>query len=145
MNPRDLHTLAIVLANRGDHAALRSAVSRAYYAVFNVASELLQEMGFHINKGPAGHSDIYYRLLGSGDAEVVDVGSTLGDLRAQRISADYRMQAQPVENQKNAQLWVKRAGAMIQALDVACSKQPDARRAQIITAIRTWEQSTGHR
>lgn len=57
MNPRDFHRLAARLMTDFSPAAARTAISRAYYASYNVAVETLTEMGFRVSRGPAGHGE----------------------------------------------------------------------------------------
>ena len=137
MGPREFHRRASQLVGGTSPAEFRTAISRAYYATYNVAVEILQDMGFRINKGPAGHGDVQNRLSNCGDAEVMGVGSQLTDLHSRRIQADYRLDRTDVENIKTARALVEQARRMIQTLD-GCRSDP--RRGQVITAIQDWEQ-----
>ena len=136
MNPRDFHQLASKLAAGVNAAELRTAVGRAYYAVYNVGVEILTGMGFRINEGPGGHGDVQKRLHNSGDDEIKNVAAQLSTLHSNRRDADYRMYKKNVENEKTVQAIVKQAGEMIQTLDRCCfgSKRP-----QIIQSIQEWE------
>jgi hypothetical protein len=142
MDPREFQVLASQLVSRNRPADIRTAISRAYYAVFNVGVEVLNEFGFTISEGPSGHGEVRFRLSNSGDSEVVKIGSKLKDLHTGRLHADYRLARKDVENQKVAQALVQLAEKMIQTLD-ECRSQP--RRLQIIKAIRDWESKTGQR
>lgn len=68
MDPRDFHALAVRLATGTAPAAAdcRTAISRAYYAVFNVAAEHLRGMGFPIGKGAAAHGEVQKCLANGG-------------------------------------------------------------------------------
>lgn len=57
MEPREFQILASELVSRNRPADIRTAISRAYYAVFNVGVEVLKEFGFTIrglNPGDVG-------------------------------------------------------------------------------------------
>ncbi len=136
MDPREFHRLASQLVGGTSPAEFRTAISRAYYATYNVAVEILEDMGFRISKGPAGHGEVQNRLSNSGDAEVMRVGSQLTDLHSRRIQADYRLDRTDVENIKTARALVEQARRMIQTLDECRS---GSQRAQIIAAIQDWE------
>ena len=137
MDPKEFHRLASRLVGGTSPAEFRTAISRAYYAAYNVAVETLEDMNFRISKGPSGHGEVQNRLSNSGDTEVMKVGSQLTDLHSRRIQADYRLGRTDVENIKTARALVEQARRMIQTLD-GCRSDP--RRGQVITAIQDWEQ-----
>lgn len=61
----DFLSLATDLANRrGDEAALRTAVSRAYYATFHAAREYLVRAGIAVNTGGGAHRQVRQVLFG---------------------------------------------------------------------------------
>ena len=136
MDPHDFYQLASQLANSPHAAELRTAISRAYYAIYHVGVTLLESLGFRLSSGPAGHGDVRNRLSNSGDPEMMRVGNQLGQLQSQRIAADYRLRNTSVENPKTAQAVVQQAQRMIQILD-ACFAEP--KRTQIMQAIQEWE------
>jgi hypothetical protein len=136
MDPQEFLQLASELVRGSRAAELRTAISRAYYAVYNVSVEILAGMGFRIDRGPGGHGDVQKYLGNSRDPEVEKIGSQLVDLHGRRIRADYRLDNKDIENQKTARALVEQAGRMIRTLD-ECRSEP--RRAQIINAIRDWE------
>jgi uncharacterized protein (UPF0332 family) len=137
MDARKFHQLASKLASGTQAVEFRTAINRAYYAVYHVGVEILKGMGFQISEGPGGHGEVRNRLYNSNDDEVKKVASQLGTLYSQRLDADYRLYKTNVEKQKNAQAAVKQADKMIQILDICCS---GPKRAQIIQAIQEWEQ-----
>lgn len=142
MDPREFHILASELVKGRRACEIRTAISRAYYAVFNVGVEILTGLGFRISEGPRGHGDVWNRLSNSGDSEVVKVGSQLTDLYTRRLHADYRLNKKDIEDQKTARLLVELAHNMIRTLD-ECRSEP--RRPQIIKAIQNWEAKTHQR
>ncbi len=139
MNPREFQQFASKLANGNSPAEFRTAISRAYYAAYNVGVEVLEEMGFRISEGPAGHGEVRHHLNNSHDIEMMRVASQLGELHSKRIHADYRLHRKDVENKKTAQTLVERANKMIQTLDRCCS---GPKRVQIVEAIQDWKQKT---
>jgi hypothetical protein len=57
MDPREFHTVARRLLAGGTAGERRSATSRAYYAVYNVAAEWLRQH-VRISEGAAGHGEV---------------------------------------------------------------------------------------
>lgn len=135
MNPRDYHILATELARGRRAVDFRSAINRAYYATYNVSVENLEEMGFKIDEGPQGHKQVQRRLSQSGTEELVHVSSKLSDLHSSRIDADYRLENQIVEQEKNAVALVKQAREMIETIDGSCTGE---NRKQIIATIKEY-------
>lgn len=101
---RDFMTVASTLAQNTDEASLRSAVSRAYYAVYHTA----------VTEAPK-HQVRIVRLAGQSDHEacwlsyktvpaVVQVGLDGDRLKKQRHDADYRQTAINWTNQAAASL-----------------------------------------
>src|SRR5437868_6308808 len=80
-------------------AFFRSAVSRAYYAAYNVAAEFLSAMGF-AKAGKDYHVALRHRLLNSRDDAFKKIGSQLGDFHQKRIQADYHMDDPSTESKK---------------------------------------------
>lgn len=111
-------TLAEELARDGRPAASRTAISRAYYALFNVAERFLARMKYPRPKKDY-HVKLQQRLLASGDPELAGIGSDLGDFHQERIQADYYMDDHFPENKNNAEAAVKKARSMIEAIE-AC-------------------------
>lgn len=141
MNPREFHVLASTLAAGGTPAESRAAISRAYYAAFNVGAELLRGMGFSLGKGAAAHGEIQRCLANSGNLEVAAVASELNALHSQRIRADYQLDRTDVENKRNAVEIARQAGMMIQSLDDAFR---GSRRPELEAAIRAWRKANGY-
>jgi len=56
MTGRDFLALADQLASGGTEAEWRSAISRAYYAAFHVARELLQDLRFSVPHADRAHA-----------------------------------------------------------------------------------------
>ncbi len=142
MNPREFQELAKKLVSGNTPAEFRTAVSRAYYSVFNVGVELLKGMGFRISEGPGGHGELEYRLSNSNHSDIERVASQLGDLRSRRIHADYRLERREVESMRNARAIVQQASTMIIILD-KCRTGPD--RERVIEGIREYIEKINQR
>lgn len=142
MDPRDFQTLAAKLASGKSTSEIRTAISRAYYSVFNVGVELLKGIGLGVSEGPSGHGEVEHRLSNSANMDVEKVGSQLSDLRSRRIRADYRLDKKEIENQKNAQALAQQARKMIQTLDT-CFTGPH--REEIVSAIGEYLQKVATR
>jgi hypothetical protein len=118
MQPESFLDAARRLASGARPEDLRSAISRAYYGVYNVAERFLDRMNFH-KPAKDHHQILQKRLMVSGDAQLRQLGSDLGDFHKERIDADYKMANHRVERQANAQAAVGKAQRMIDVLD-AC-------------------------
>jgi uncharacterized protein (UPF0332 family) len=142
MDPREFKSLASDLVSSTKPAYLRTAISRAYYAAYNVGAELLMGMGFEIHQGPSAHANVEYRFNNSGSAELSKASSQLALLRTRRIEADYRLDRKNVENPKTAEALVKEAEKIIKVLDKQCI---GSQRENIIKAIREYDRVTSGR
>jgi hypothetical protein len=63
------------------------------------------------------HVVLQRRLQNSGDSELVQLGSNLGDFHYERIQADYHMDDHVPENKNNAAAATRKAAIMIATLD----------------------------
>lgn len=134
MNSRDFLVVARALAVGNTEAAWRSAVSRAYYAAFHVACELMEALGFRVPQSDRAHAYLSYRLGNCGQAQVQSVGQDLETLRRNRNWADYDLQ-RPL-SQAMGQSRVSMAEQVIQFLDTAIVEPT---RTQITDAMKTYE------
>lgn len=78
-----------IAAETDNEAALRTAISRAYYAVFNFALERLVEHGF-IPGGPDPHRRVWRAYQSSDNPDCRRIGAIGFLLRDRRNVADYR-------------------------------------------------------
>ena len=86
----DYLDVAEQLLAQKDEKYLRSAASRAYYAVFGFAKEPLEaRMGRPIESGGGDHREVIRLLRGDSDDALVQSGMNLDRLRAERLVADY--------------------------------------------------------
>jgi hypothetical protein len=81
MNWRDFLLLAARLAAGNTEADWRTAVSRAYYAVFHVARRLFADLKFAVPRADRAHQYLVFRLSNSGEAAVKPAGSLAGQAR----------------------------------------------------------------
>jgi uncharacterized protein (UPF0332 family) len=82
----DVLGLAVGLSANADEASLRSAISRAYYAAFNLARLWLVAKGVNVPKTGAAHAVVWDRLDQHGLASEAVLGRALRDMRN---NADY--------------------------------------------------------
>jgi hypothetical protein len=94
---------------------------------------LLSSLKIHIAKGPGGHGELRARLLNSGDEELIDLGSKLGDLHSRRISADYRLAADDIEEMTLVVSAVHKTAALLKVVAESCT---EPRRGQIAKALQ---------
>jgi uncharacterized protein (UPF0332 family) len=134
MNGRDFVSVAKDLLAASTEGAWHSAVSRAYYAAFHVARQLLDELGFTVPGGERAHAYLWLRLCNCGDPQVQDAGRRLNTLRGQRNRADYDVRA--YVSHPTAVGQVRIAETIIQLLDVATLEPP---RRQITDAMKIYE------
>jgi uncharacterized protein (UPF0332 family) len=138
MNSRDYLTQAAELVGKESPttADLRSAVSRAYYATFNVAVALLKKIGVKAPASWEGHKLVAEALRYSEDSKVQAACGELDDLRKARWKADYDMEDEEVEHQRTVAKFVARAKQAIKKLD-ECEADA-ARFTQVRNKLRTW-------
>ncbi len=136
MQGRDFLDVAKNLARSHYEASLRSAISRAYYALLNSAVQFLLELGFHVGQGPGKHGEVHHRLFNCGLEQMVEFSKLLDELRRRRNDADYDMSSAQFQSQPTCALWVANAELAIGYL-VDCNKEP--LRSQIRAGIREYE------
>jgi hypothetical protein len=141
MDPRDFQKLALQLATAGGAAERRTAISRSYYAAFNVAANHLRSMKFPIGKGAAAHGEVRHCLANAGNAELVEAGRWLGSLHSQRIRADYELDRKDVEAGADVSANTATASNVIALLD-ACFGGPARTPTQ--AAIAAWRRANGY-
>jgi uncharacterized protein (UPF0332 family) len=97
-------------------AALRSAVSRAYYAAFHCARLRAEAEGESIPEKGEAHGTVirYFRL--SSDRDRKDIARALEQLRDDRNEADYQTASSVASNARDILLQTQRVLKMIAAL-----------------------------
>ena len=134
MDFRDFLPLADTLAKGTTEAEWRSASSRAYYAAFHVARQLLLALNFRVPQADRAHGYLWLRLSNAGVIAVQAAGSLLNDLRRERNRADYdehRTISQSLATQN-----VRFAEDVIRELDAAMVEPV---RTQITDAMKIYE------
>ena len=111
MRPEVFLDVADELAHLGGPGHLRSAVSRAYYAVFHVASDASAALGA---PRANSHDVIGDRFQTSDDPEISEIGQRFLDLKAARHRADYRLsQSQGVEDSSSVMVHLREARDLV--------------------------------
>jgi hypothetical protein len=141
MSPEEFLALGEELVERNTPACRRTAISRAYYSVFNAVGQLMRDSGLQITEGSAEHGKVWQDLLNCGITEVVKAGSQLGALHGMRIKADYKMQIQQPEEYKTAKFWVAEARRHLEAVNRQFSDSVS--RGQAVEAIREYRRKIG--
>jgi hypothetical protein len=137
MNPLAFLELAKrLIAKERNPAGLRSSLSRAYYAAFNVAAQFFRAIGHEVPNDGTGHERACEYLNNCRDNQLVVLAERLGSLRQQRNGADYRMGDPNVEKEATVRLWVGVATEIIQKLE-DCNGST-ARRSNVKSAVQDW-------
>lgn len=136
MQGQDFLVVAKNLIKSQFEASIRTAISRAYYAVLNSANELLLDLGFSVERGPGVHGQVRNRLANCGVETLADFQAIFDELRAQRNDADYNMKSKEFHDQTICALRVARAALAINLL-ADCNKEP--LRSQIRKGIHDYE------
>lgn len=92
MEPVAFLKLAKSLCKQSNNeAALRTAVSRGYYGLFNLAKQFIEQYVHKLPKGAESHVKVYHYLNNCGLEEIVEVAGDLNELRDDRNNADYQL------------------------------------------------------
>jgi uncharacterized protein (UPF0332 family) len=83
-------TLADELSRRRDEASLRTAISRAYYYVYQLALERAQANGFNPRSDEGVHKQLWRNFSASPDPDCRKLGDLASRLMEKRVRADYR-------------------------------------------------------
>lgn len=79
------------LAHDATEGDWRSAVSRAYYAVFHFFRKFFLTHGVNVGQGGQSHFNLYTGLANCGYTSVEKLGEQLDLLRSDRVDADYNL------------------------------------------------------
>src|SRR5262249_1483807 len=99
------------------HAECRSVISRAYYASFLVAHNLLEHLGFWITETGYCHVTVQHGLNNSDDNDLKEAYQHLGTLYEERRFADYKLNNPRTEDVQQAEDLVRLAWDVIIRLD----------------------------
>ena len=116
----------------------RTAISRAYYAAFLVASAYLDRVGFAVQNTPAAHLAVQFAFNNAGDTVLRKVATDLGKLHAKRRAADYELKNLFPEQLSYAQEVIKTAADDIAWLDDVRDTAVPERTGAIAVAVSKW-------
>ena len=119
-------------------AAMRSAVSRAYYGAYNYARHVLRQLGYSRIANGRSHGDVWNYFQNSGDVNAVNAGQMLADLDAARVSADYHLNKSQYEGQKNVQWSIATAHSILNEFDNCLATS--AKRVTVAQGMGKYEQ-----
>jgi len=134
MNFRDFLLVAQGLSEEKTEAEWRSGISRSYYALFHVASDLLTMLGFRVPRMDRGHAFLWLRLSNSSNPDISQAGRDLNKLRSDRNTADY--DKRPAISQTDAEDAWKIAQLAVAVFDSALNEPI---RTEITEAIKIYE------
>jgi uncharacterized protein (UPF0332 family) len=118
-------------------AAYRSAVSRAYYAVFHCGAEFLSGLGIQASRGPQTHGQLQARVNNCGVTEFQQLYRIIYRLYDNRLLADYDLKSKEFQSQATTALWLASAKQAI-AIIKDCKKAQNLCN-QIRQGIRAYE------
>jgi uncharacterized protein (UPF0332 family) len=134
VDPRTYLEVAHDLAGMGGTGHLRSAVSRAYYAVFHAASEASRRLGA---SSTHSHDAIGDRFQTSDDPEISAIGQRFLSLKSARHRADYKLR--PPADVEDAEIVAVTLSEARELFDVFQSLPVGARRGAAERAVRAYE------
>jgi uncharacterized protein (UPF0332 family) len=131
------------LSNRD--AVCRSAISRAYYAVFLLAREFIDELGIETRRIPNPHANIEHAFRNSGVLTLQRLAIALNVLASDRSEADYDLRSGDVESITKVQDVIDSAKAAILQLDIVRAGRltPPLDRDATAAAILKWARENG--
>jgi uncharacterized protein (UPF0332 family) len=91
-----------IAATYSDPASCRTAIGRAYYGAFHLATVFLKGIGVVPPKNANTHTFVRHRFSNCSHEEAEIIGSLLYDLYADRLAADYDLDDQAVETIESA-------------------------------------------
>ena len=136
MEGKEFLTVAQKLVQMRSEAAIRSSVSRTYYAVFITGRKLLRELGIYLPNDASVHEHVYRLLHNAGLSEIKELAEWLRKLRSKRLQADYDMEIREFQSHLNCELDLVRAKFAITQLE-NCYQQP--LRKQLKEGIQEYE------
>jgi uncharacterized protein (UPF0332 family) len=119
-------------------AAYRTAVHRAYYAVYHSSTEFLSGLGLKTSSGPQTHGQLQARVNNCGVAEFQQLYRIIHKLYDIRLLADYDLKSNEFQSQATTALWLASAKQAIAIITEG--KKSKALCAQIRQGIREYEE-----
>ncbi len=136
MEGKEFFVFAQKLVQIRTEPALRSAISRAYYAAYHCCIQLLRELGFQFSKDASAHDKVFAYLNNSAISEIQAAADNLTHLRRHRNSADYDLTSKEFQNHIDCQLDLARAQSIILQIE-KYSQEP--LRTQLRNGMREYE------
>ena len=103
MDPRAFLNLAQCLSRKlGDEAALRTSISRSYYALHNFLAQFIENNCFLLPKTGKKHQIVYYCLHSSGVSDIPLIAKHLDELLSDRNDADYELGLTKFQDERQA-------------------------------------------
>ncbi|MCI0357412.1 MAG: hypothetical protein L0211_02880 [Planctomycetaceae bacterium] len=127
MKPDEFLVLAVRLSASSGEAERRSAISRAYYAIFHAARLVVEDCGVVRPSTAEVHDKLAKCLQNGRDVELAMVGDKLNMFRAARNSADYRLNDQSFTNGKFVALQLAMARETADSLAASHARIPSFR------------------
>jgi uncharacterized protein (UPF0332 family) len=140
MGAKDYFDLARKLAQMRTEAAIRSAISRGYYAAFHFARTLVESFGFSLPKDAAAHDKIYQMLNNTGIQTAANTAALLFDLRRRRNLADYDFKQKDMQTYADCQKDLLKITSVITFCE-NCSNEP--MRSELKKGISDYVQKIG--
>jgi uncharacterized protein (UPF0332 family) len=123
MDPRAILFVAKELRKTNGAAYYRSAVSRAYYSVLNVAAAMLVAMDGRSTTGDT-HATVQRRLSATNDPVFQEISFRLGQFCHLRNRADYQMDDECNPTTRAVEDAIQEAEALIEKL-IDCNPNSD--------------------
>ncbi|HVC93643.1 MAG TPA: HEPN domain-containing protein [Pirellulales bacterium] len=120
----------LALAASAGEVEWRTAVSRAYYGAFHLASALLESAGGSVPDNPTAHAFVQRRLMECGQEDARQAGSLLKDLHSERRKADYKLKNAKAGTKEFALYSLETAERFCSAL-AACASAPNLSRIKV--------------
>jgi hypothetical protein len=136
MDAKDFLALANDLRKRGDPAAFRTAISRAYYYAFVSACSFV---GRYVSIPPKAeaHQILPIYLKNCGDTGLRDIADELDKLRAHRNEADYDITVTRPEKDKHVDVCLRMGEQII--LDLVAVMNDHAKWNKAVTEMKRHE------
>lgn len=137
MEAGDFLALALELQKKSSsEAALRTSISRAYYAIFNQVVHYLRAGQISLPKTHEAHKKAFQYLAGCGMPEAETLADTLDELRDARNDADYQLKTLQIEANECRLLCIK-AGMFFKELGAIDQKH-------LIKKIQEYQKKTNN-
>jgi len=128
--------LADELVTRDQEAALRTAVSRAYYAVFNSIAGFYESQGIKFAHNDNKHRKYHDVLQNCGSTELQVLAETVASLHAERKKADYNLSDARLRKKQVCEAAVVSAHDCIKCFDLHRDKSVEGARQYCAKVLR---------